>query len=69
MSFDETAKESMDAIDSRFRTSGGLSRERNYTERLRDEIKSLEERLTRKQRLKTLLDDNPVIREALELIN
>ncbi len=62
---DEVAKESMDVASS----PGGLSRSRNYTERLGDEIKSLEERLTRKQRLKALLDENPVIREALELMN
>jgi len=49
--------------------SHGLTRDRNYTERLNDEIKSLEEALKRKQKLKTLLDENPVIREALELMS
>jgi len=67
MSFDETAKEraSMDVASS----SGGLSRSRNYTERLDDEIRSLKERLNRKRRLKTLLNENPAIQEALELMN
>jgi len=65
MSFDETQSESSgSSVPSR-----AVVRERNYTQRLNDEVKSLEERLKRKKRLKELLDSNPVIREALELMN
>ena len=64
-------KMSFDQLDNIAKESAGsgLTRERNYTQRLNDEVRSLEERLKRKKRLKQLLEENPIIREALELMN
>jgi hypothetical protein len=51
------------------RIGGSGPGRREISLRVKDEIKHLEEALSRKKRLAQLLDENPAIREALDLLN